>query len=125
MSDNTENATEKQPKKRGPYKTKATGRGGARAGGGRPRGSTNKIDIKTLLTDFTDRSGMSFEAFVNNEIITAKINGDKELVAKYILGLSKYYLPEPTSRVDVTTNGETLRANFTFLPVELPEWQQK
>lgn len=124
MSESTEKQSEKSVKKRGPYKTKSPSRGGAREGSGRPKGSSNKVDIKDLMSDFKDRTGMTFEQFVNNEIMTAKINGDKELVAKYILGLSKYYLNEPTQKVDVTSGGEAIKANFAFVPVELPDWKK-
>lgn len=123
MTEKQSDQSDSKPKK--VYTKKASSRGGARAGSGRPKGSTNKVDIQTLIGDFSQRTGMTFEQFVNNEIMTAKINGDKELVAKYILGLSKYYLPEPTHKVDVTSAGEQLRANFAFVPVELSEWQQK
>lgn len=107
---------EKQPKK--------SIRGGARTNSGRPKGTTNKVNIVDLKEDFKARSGMTFEEFVNSEILSAKVNGDKEILQKYVLGLSKYFIQEPTQKVDVTSAGEQLKAAFSFIPVELSEWKQ-
>ena len=42
------------------YSTKSPGRGGARAGAGRPRGSTNKITMEHLLASLDNRLGVSY-----------------------------------------------------------------
>jgi hypothetical protein len=42
------------------YAKKSPSRGGARAGAGRPKGSTSKITLESLLENIEKHSGMSF-----------------------------------------------------------------
>ena len=44
----------------GRYKIKSPGRGGARPGAGRPKGSTNKVGLEDLLGHIENHVGMSF-----------------------------------------------------------------
>lgn len=53
--------TEKQSETSGRYRFKSPGRGGAREGSGRPRGSTNKIRLEDLLNSIESETGQSFE----------------------------------------------------------------
>ena len=48
--------TEKKPR----YRTPTPSRGGARAGAGRPKGSTNKITMEGLLADLDQQLGRSY-----------------------------------------------------------------
>ena len=100
---------------------KKHGRGGPRINSGRPKGSTNKISPGTLLHDFRKEQGMTFSQFINKKIRDAELNNDHELVAKYILGLSKYIIQD-VQQVDVTTQGQSLRPIYNFPKEELPEW---
>ena len=51
---------EKQKKPGQHYAAKSPSRGGARAGAGRPRGSTNKITMDNLLASLDTRLGQSY-----------------------------------------------------------------
>ena len=119
----TEKQSEKPEKPKRVYTKKAPTRGGARVGGGRPKGSTNKVDIKDLAQDFKAQSGMTFEQFVNQQMMKASIDGEHDRLQRYILGLSKYFIQEPTHKIDMTSGGETLQAVFSFVPTELSDWR--
>jgi hypothetical protein len=121
----TEKQTEKAEKPKRVYTKKAPSRGGARVGGGRPKGSTNKVDIKDLAEDFKSQSGMTFQQFVNSQMMKAAQDGEHDRLQRYILGLSKYFIQEQTQKIDVTTAGESVKGAFTFIPVEMKEWSQK
>lgn len=101
--------------------SKKSGRGGHRAGSGRPKGSTNKISPGTLLHDFRREQGMSFSQFINKKIRDAELDNDHELVSKYILGLAKYIIQD-VQQVDHTTQGQSLRPVYNFPQTELPDW---
>lgn len=118
-------ATEKQSEKpKRTYSKKAPTRGGARKGSGRPKGSTNKITPTEMLEDFQQKAGVSFHEFINEQIVDAHNSGNSELVSKYLLGFAKYLVQDIQEiKQDVTSNGQTLGATFTFPTQELPEWQ--
>lgn len=103
--------------------TKKRGGGGKQPGAGRPKGSTNKVDIKDLAADFQNQSGMTFEQFVNQQMMKASLDGEHDRLQRYILGLSKYFIQEQTHKIDVTTAGESVKGAFTFIPVEMKEWK--
>jgi hypothetical protein len=119
--------TEKQSEKpkKAPRK-KAPSRGGARAGSGRPKGSTNKITPTEMLDDFKVQSGLDFHQFINEQIVAAHLAGDKELVSKYLLGFAKYLVQDVQEvKQDVTSNGQTMNVGFTFPSIELSEWKNE
>ena len=116
--------TQSEKSKRGPYKTKAPTRGGARAGSGRPKGSTNKITPEEMLTDFKKTVGVSFHSFISQQIKKAACENNGELVSKYLLGFGKYLIQDK-QEIDITSNGETVTpVVFDFSKVELVEWQK-
>lgn len=99
---------------------KAPSRGGARKGSGRPKGVSNKIKPEDLISDFARQSGMTFEQFLNRRIIEALQMNNQDLVARYVLGMAKYYLKD-IQQIDITTGGERLLVpNFIFTQAELP-----
>ena len=114
--------TQSEKSKRGPYKTKAPTRGGARAGSGRPKGSTNKITPEEMLTDFKKTVGVSFHSFISQQIKKAADEDNSELVSKYLLGFSKYLIKD-VQEVDLTSNGEVLGVHLTFAPKSLDDWK--
>ena len=118
-------ATEKESiKPKRTYTKKASSRGGARKGSGRPKGSTNKITPTEMLEDFQQKAGVSFHEFINQQIVDAHNSGNSELVSKYLLGFAKYLVQDIQEiKQDVTSNGQTLGATFTFPTQELPDWQ--
>lgn len=116
----TDTETQSEKTKR-VYKTKSPGRGGARIGSGRPKGSTNKITPEEMLTDFKKTVGVSFHSFISQQIKKAADEENGELVSKYLLGFGKYLIQD-IQAVDITSNGETMYApNFVFIPTELPK----
>lgn len=119
---NSRNNNQKNPSR---YQNKASSRGGVRLGAGRPKGTINKIGPEELARDFRKSSGgQTFSQFINKKIIEADQNGDKELVAKLILGLSKYYISD-TQQIDITSNGENIMPQIVFTACELEEWRKK
>lgn len=71
--------TEKQSEKTAPNVTKGKN-GGARPGAGRPKGSTHKLTVATLLEELKN-AGLPFEkALVNNYI---KAQDDPKLAFQY------------------------------------------
>lgn len=125
QDDDNPGSTEKQSlKPKRVYTKKAPTRGGKREGSGRPKGSTNKITPTDMLDDFQKKAGMSFHEFINEQIINAYQAGDNELVSKYLLGFAKYLVQDVQEiKQDITSNGQTVGASFTFPNLELPEWK--
>jgi hypothetical protein len=70
-----------QAKKR--YQAPAPGRGGARAGAGRPKGSTNKITMDTLLTTLDQTLGRSYAEQIAINYTTAISRADWAGVRDY------------------------------------------
>ena len=118
-----ETVTEKEPKKpKRVYSKKAPGRGGARAGSGRPKGSTNKITLDMLMSSLDQETGMSFEQRIAKNYANAIARGDWQSVKDYDKAfLSKIVADK--QEVDVTSNGQTLGANFVFPQQELDDWK--
>ena len=65
------------------YKVKAPTRGGARAGAGRPKGSTNKITGMSLIEAIQQASGRPFDELIAEGYQDAIINGDNKLRLEY------------------------------------------
>ena len=118
-------ATEKESKKsKRVYNKKSPSRGGARPGSGRPKGSTNKITLDSLVHSIDNTIGMSFEqrlalnykdAIDRQDWLTVK-DYDKAFLSKIVADKQE---------VDVTSNGETMGVQLIFTPVELPEWNKQ
>lgn len=117
-----ETVTEKQSEKsKRTYKKKAPTRGGVRVGSGRPKGSTNKITLDSLVSSIDNAVGMSFEQRLALNYKDAIDREDWHSVKDYDKAfLSKIVADK--SEVDVTSNGHTIGANFTFPTTELSEW---
>jgi hypothetical protein len=115
-------ATEKQSEKpKRTYKKKASSRGGVRAGSGRPKGSTNKITLDSLVASIDNAVGMSFEERLAMNYKDAIDRSDWQSVKDYDKAfLSKIVADK--SEVDMTSNGQTLVMGFNFPTTELPEW---
>jgi hypothetical protein len=68
---------------------------------------------------------MTFQQFVNIQMMKASQDGEHDRLQRYILGLSKYFIQEQTQKIDMTTGGEQIKAAFTFIPMELKDWNNK
>ena len=63
---------------------KKSGRGGARPGAGRKKGSTDNVTIKYLLEVLEAKSGgQSYEEILVDDFLTARLNNDTQLMLKY------------------------------------------
>ena len=68
--------TEKKTDQTGRYTNKAPSRGGARKGGGRPRGSTTKIKIEDLMAQIELQSGESYDQLLARNYVSAISRND-------------------------------------------------
>lgn len=81
------------------YSVKASTRGGARAGAGRPRGSSNKIMATDLLTEITRQSGgQHYTEILVEDFLRARLLDDKNLAQKYHHLISSKVLAD---RIDI------------------------
>ena len=118
----TVEATEKESiKPKRAYTKKAPSRGGARKGSGRPKGSTNKITLDSLVHSIDNAIGMSFEerlalnykdAIDREDWLSVK-DYDKAFLSKIVADKQE---------VDMTSNGQTMGVAFNFPTTELAEW---
>jgi hypothetical protein len=69
--------------KRHTYSVKSPSRGGARAGSGRPKGSTNKIRMEELLEKIELRTGQDYATQLANNYAEAIQREDWRLVNDY------------------------------------------
>ncbi len=66
---------QKQPK---------SGRGGARPGSGRPKGSRDRVSILSLLETLEQKAnGQSYEELLVEDFLNARAEGDRQTVMKY------------------------------------------
>lgn len=115
MKNNQIQAEEPTPKKKG--------RGGARVNSGRKVGSTNKITAATLLAEIS-KCDVPFEQGLAEDYMKARQSGDLQLVQRYQQMFLGKLLAEKTE-TDITSNGQTVGANFSFPSVELQDWQNE
>jgi hypothetical protein len=101
---------------------KKKGRGGARVGGGRKKGSTQKLSAQTILAAIEDKDKPFAEGFAE-DYHAARIGDDKHLLQKYQSMILNKVVADK-QEIDVTTLGQSLHNNFNFPAVELPDWQQ-
>ena len=60
------------------------GRGGARKGAGRPKGSVHQITVEGLLQSVKDKSnGQDYEELLIEDFLKARTTGDTQLTIKY------------------------------------------
>ena len=119
-NDSVDKEEEEKPKRK--YTKVSPTRGGARAGSGRKKGTTNKISPAELISDFQTQAGMSFEQFVNSRMLLAADEDNQELVSRYILGMAKYFITD-VKEVDITSGGETMGVQIMFTTKELDDWK--
>ena len=71
------------PQARGSYKTKTSSRGGARAGAGRPRGTTNKLKMEDLLQDLEVKLGQTYSQQIAENYVSSINRSDWASVRDY------------------------------------------
>lgn len=122
-----------EPMNNNQNKSKGPGRGGKRAGAGRKRGSTNKITAEEFFTtykkvtkgeyleDLVKRLHQTYEQ-VNTAVSRKEFDDAINNAHKYDSFIAKYLFSD-IKELDVTSNGETIGANFTFPTKELDDWK--
>jgi hypothetical protein len=100
---------------------KKKGRGGARPNSGRKVGSTVKLSAADLLQEIAKKD-KPFAEGLAEDYARARSEGDLMIIQRYQqMFLSKVLADK--QEVDVTSNGQTIGASFTFPSQELPEWR--
>ena len=101
------------------YATKSPSRGGARAGAGRPRGSSNKIVASDVLTEIQRQSGgQDYTELLVEDFLRARVQDDKNLAQKYHHLISSKVLAD---RIDIEVNedADTVTAKRTAFAAAL------
>ena len=105
---------------------KKSGRGGKRPGSGRKLGTTNKIQGVDFLQEYRKVHGSTLVEDLAHDMQDARMRGDYEMLYKYQTAFAKYYFADTAKQeVDVTSNGQTIGASFSFPTTELPEWSNE
>jgi hypothetical protein len=97
--------------------------GGARPGGGRKPGTTNKISGASILDSVEKYAGEKFEDLLAQGYVDSIKQRDKSTRLQY----EKMFLSKVVAdkqEIDHTTLGQSLHNNFTFPTIELNDWQQ-
>lgn len=133
VNDSLSETFDMDPMKNNQEKPKGTGRGGKRTGSGRKKGSTNKITAEEFfatykkvtkgeyLEDLVKRIHQTYEQ-VETAVSRKEFDEAINNAHKYDSFIAKYLFTD-IKEVDVTSNGETIHANFTFPTTELDDWK--
>lgn len=107
--------------------------GGKRQGAGRKKGSTNKITAEEFFTTYKKVTKGEFledlvtrlhKTYEQVNTATSRKEFDDAIVNahKYDSFIAKYLFTD-VKELDITSNGETIGANFTFPTQELDDWK--
>ena len=102
---------------------KKKGRGGPRPNSGRKVGSTVKLSAADLLKEIA-RIDKPFAEGLAEDYKRARDEGDLHIVQRYQQMFLGKVLADK-QELDVTSNGQTLGASFTFPTLELPDWSNE
>jgi hypothetical protein len=108
-----------QPVAETPVKKK--GRGGARPGSGRKVGSTVKLSAADVLAEIA-RQDVPFAVGLAQDYIRARQSGDMNVIQRYQQMLLAKVIADK-HETDITSNGQTLAAAFSFPSQELDDWK--
>jgi hypothetical protein len=124
VNDSLTNVFEMDPMKNNQSETKlkVSKRGGARPGSGRKAGSTNKIQGVEFLEEYKKIHGTSLKEDLARDMHEARLRGDYDMLYKYQTAFAKYYFADVATQ-DITSNGKTIGASFTFPTQELVDWR--
>jgi hypothetical protein len=100
---------------------KKKGRGGARPGAGRKVGSTVKLSAADVLAEIA-KQDVPFAVGLAQDYIRARQSGDMNVIQRYQQMLLAKVIADKTE-TDITSNGQTLAAAFTFPGHELDDWK--
>lgn len=95
------------------------GKGGRRPGSGRKKGMIQKLSGSELLKQIQKTTGKRFEQLLAEHYYETILRHEWDAVRDY----EKTILAKVISdKVDITTNGESLNAQFIFPQRELVDW---
>jgi hypothetical protein len=100
---------------------KKPGRGGARPNSGRKVGSTVKLSAADVLTEIA-KQDVPFAVGLAQDYIKARQSGDMNVIQRYQQMLLAKVIADK-HETDITSNGRTIGANFTFPTTELIDWK--
>ena len=89
------------------YAKKAPTRGGARPGGGRPKGSTTKIKIEDLMAQIELQSGQTYDQVLANNYVSAIQRNDWNGVRDYDKAFMNKMIADK-QEIDVNNSAEAL-----------------
>lgn len=95
--------------------------GGYRPGSGRKKGAGEKLRASAFLKEIYRTNKKSFAQLFVQELNKAIDSGDTKLTAQYLTWLGNKVTADKVD-IDHTSNGETLKAVFSFPQKELPDW---
>ena len=100
---------------------KKSNRGGKRPNSGRKKGAIQKLSGSEILKQIQRTTGKRFEQLLAEHYRDSFIRGDWQAVRDY----EKTILAKVVAdKVDVTTNGESMNAQFVFPQRELTDWSK-
>ena len=100
---------------------KKKGRGGSRPGSGRKVGSTVKLSAADVLAEIA-RQDVPFAVGLAQDYIRARQSGDMNVIQRYQQMLLAKVIADK-HETDITSNGHTLAAAFSFPGQELDDWK--
>lgn len=100
---------------------KKPGRGGARPNSGRKVGSTVKLSAADVLAEIA-KQDVPFAVGLAQDYIRARQSGDMHVIQRYQQMLLAKVIADK-HETDITSNGKTIGASFTFPTQELIDWR--
>lgn len=100
---------------------KKKGRGGPRPGSGRKVGSTVKLSAADVLAEIA-KQDVPFAVGLAQDYIRARQSGDMNVIQRYQQMLLAKVIADK-HETDITSNGRTLAAAFSFPSSELDDWK--
>lgn len=113
----TEKQSEKSPRK------KAPSRGGARAGAGRPKGSTTKVTLDDLMTNIELAAGKTYGELLAHNYVAAISRSDWNGVRDYDKAFMNKLISDKVA-VDVTNSEDVVAAKQAAFAAALEKLNQ-
>ena len=95
--------------------------GGARPGSGRKVGSTVKLSAADVLKEIA-KLDVPFAVGLAQDYARARLSGDMNVIQRYQQMLLAKVIADK-HETDITSNGQTIGANFNFPVQELIDWK--
>jgi hypothetical protein len=106
------------------YSKKSPGRGGARPGGGRPKGSTTKIKIEDLMDKIELQAGQTYAELLASNYVGAIQRNDWQGVRDYDKAFMNKMIAEKVD-IDVKDSEDTVAAKSAAFAAALSTLQKR